>query len=279
MKKIQSSFCSASMTWPRVLLFAVAVGVLTAVLKLIPALNDTSFQDIAVYLDCWILFAVFIIVNCKTWWEASAKCFVFFLVSQPLIYLIQVPFSSLGWGLFGYYPRWFLLTVLTIPGAAAAFQVKRKDWLSVTVLSVATGYLACACVFYAKMAAQAFPHHLLSAVFALALALFMIFTLLEDRKHHIAALSFLTAVLIAVSLIFAANRPGSSTVLVLETGNWTVSVDNDAVADVEITEGNRVIVTGTKNGYAILTFRRNDGQIQEYGLLVDGKNLTLDPIG
>ena len=266
------------MTWPRVLLFAVAAGVLTAVLKLIPALNDTSFQDIAVYLDCWILFAVFIIVNCKTWWEASAKCFVFFLVSQPLIYLIQVPFSSLGWGLFGYYPRWFLITLLTIPGSAVAFQVKRKDWLSVVVLSVASGYLTFACVYYIKMAANAFPHHLLSAVFALALALFLIFALLDEKKHHIAALAFIAAVLIAVSLIFAANLPGSSTVLVLDTGSWTASVDNTAVADVQITEGNRVLVTGTKNGYTILTFRRDDGQIREYGLLVDGKNLTLELI-
>ena len=30
----------------------------------------------------------------------AAKVFVFFLISQPLIYLFQVPFSQDGWGLF-----------------------------------------------------------------------------------------------------------------------------------------------------------------------------------
>lgn len=115
-------FGEYNIRWSRVIILAVITAVYTAVINLMPFLKETSFQDIAISLECWILFAVFIIVNCKNWWEASLKCFVFFLISQPLIYLIEVPFNSLGWRIFQYYKYWFIMTVLTLPGAVVAFQ-------------------------------------------------------------------------------------------------------------------------------------------------------------
>lgn len=62
---------------------------------------------------------VFLIImaNCQKPLESACKTFVFFLISQPLIYLLQVPFSSMGWGLFGYYWNWFIWTLLTFPMA------------------------------------------------------------------------------------------------------------------------------------------------------------------
>lgn len=61
------------MSWLTVIIFAVITAVVTAVLNLIPPLKDTSFQDIAISFECWIVFAVFIIINCSKWWEASLK--------------------------------------------------------------------------------------------------------------------------------------------------------------------------------------------------------------
>ena len=78
------------MSWKNVILMAIVTAIITAVLKLLPFLNGTSFQDIAINLECWILFAVFIIVNCKNYKDAAIKCFVFFLISQPLIYFTEV---------------------------------------------------------------------------------------------------------------------------------------------------------------------------------------------
>ena len=152
MEKIQKYFGELNMTWPRVILLAIMTAVYTALINQVPILKDTSFQDIAINVDWWILFAVFIIVNCKTWWEASLKCFMFFLVSQPLIYLIEVPFYEYGWEIFRYYDYWFKITLLTLPGAVIAFQLKRKNWLSILVLSVATGYLAYSSVDYFRAA-------------------------------------------------------------------------------------------------------------------------------
>ena len=142
MSGIKDWFLNQNMSWIKVIIMAVITAVITAVLNLIPSLSDTSFQDIAINLDCWILFAVFIIVNCEKWWEASLKTFTFFLISQPLIYLIEVPFVALGFGLFQYYKYWFMITILTLPGAAIAFLLKRGSWISVVVLSVATGFLS-----------------------------------------------------------------------------------------------------------------------------------------
>ena len=96
MWKIKKYFGEFNMTWLKVILLAIFTAVYTALINQVSFMKDTSFQDIAIYVDWWILFAVFIIVNCEKWWEASLKCFVFFLISQPLIYLIAVMSVSIN---------------------------------------------------------------------------------------------------------------------------------------------------------------------------------------
>ena len=161
MRKIKTYFGELKMTWLRVILLALITAVYTALINQVPFLKDSSFQDIAIYVDWWILFAVFIIVNCEKWWEAALKCFVFFVVSQPLIYLIEVPFYAQRWEIFRYYDYWFKITLLTLPGAVIAFQLKKKNWLSVLVLSLATTYLAYASIDYFRAAMANFPNHIL----------------------------------------------------------------------------------------------------------------------
>lgn len=53
MKKL---FGGIDLTWKKLIIFAVIIGVYTATMALIPITNDTSFRDIAVYLEWWILF-------------------------------------------------------------------------------------------------------------------------------------------------------------------------------------------------------------------------------
>ncbi|MBQ0110502.1 MAG: hypothetical protein KBS41_01045, partial [Oscillospiraceae bacterium] len=88
MQKINKLFGNINMSWLRVIIFALISAVYTALINQVPLLKNTSFTDIAVGFECWVLFAIIIIVNCRKWWEASLKTFVFFLISQPLIYLI-----------------------------------------------------------------------------------------------------------------------------------------------------------------------------------------------
>ena len=94
MKKL---FGGLNLTWPKLIIFAILAGIYTAVMALLPQTNGTSFDTIAVTFEVWILFGIIIIMNSKSNKDAALKCFVFFLISQPLVYLIQVPFSHLGW--------------------------------------------------------------------------------------------------------------------------------------------------------------------------------------
>ena len=277
MKKLKHYFGELEMTTERVLLFALITAVYTAAVALIPALRDTSLGDIAVYYDPWILFAVWIAVNCRSRWEAGFKCFLFFLVSQPLIYLFQVPFSSQGFGLFRYYPHWFFITLLTLPGGAIAYEVKRKDWLSVLVLSVATCFLSLSSVYYASMAYADPPRHLLSALFAAALGVFLILVLLDGRKYRIAALSLMLAAWLACAVFIGAGMLQKRTMeLALEPGEWVCEVEDEAVVSVGIEEGNRVTVTAGKAGGTYLYFRNADGTERTFYATVSGGGVYLN---
>ena len=130
-----------NMSWLTVILFAVGTAVITSVFLIVPLFKNSSFELMGVQYEAWIFFAVIIMANCKKPLESACKTFVFFLISQPLIYLFQVPFSLLGWGLFGYYRFWFILTLLTFPAAFVGWYITRKNWLSVLILAPVLGYL------------------------------------------------------------------------------------------------------------------------------------------
>ena len=120
MKKL---FGGINLTWPRVIIGAVIAGVVTAVFAIVPIFLNTSFHTITATFEVWILFGIFIIMNSKSNLDSALKCFVFFLISQPLVYLIQVPFSSMGWGLFGYYGYWFIWTLLCFPMGFVGYYI------------------------------------------------------------------------------------------------------------------------------------------------------------
>lgn len=277
MKKLKLFFTQTDMHWRRVLLMAVVSGIVVGILAMIPFLDDTSLEDPSVLFDVWFLFAVFIVVNCKTWWQAALKCFVFFLVSQPIIYLVQVPFFDRGWEIFQYYRRWFYFTLLTLPGAAIAYLVKKKNWLSVAVLSVATGYLAYACIYYLRIVLTRFPRHLLSCIFCLALALFFVFTLLEKKSHRTAALAVIAAVLIASLLLTAPSASGYAEIE-LEDGSWICTTEDTSIVSVSIADGNTAQITGLKNGDTLLEFQNADGTVRTFSIVVDGADIRIGTV-
>ena len=68
-------------------------GVFTAAMAILPVFQNTSFSTIVVTFEVWILFGITIIMNSRSNLDSALKCFVFFLISQPLVYLLQVPFA------------------------------------------------------------------------------------------------------------------------------------------------------------------------------------------
>ena len=274
MTKLVTWFTTRKMGWGKVIIFAVLTAILTAVLNLIPALEDTSFQDIAISFECWILFAMYIIMNCEKWYEAMLKTFVFFLISQPLIYLIEVPFNSMGFGLFQYYGHWFRITLLTLPGSVIAFLVKRKSWLSVIVLSVADCMLAYLGAMYFWDMRWDFPHHLLSTVFCVLLALFFIFALLDKKSHRAVAVIIFAAALI-IGLIV--QKPDSVEEFDLPEGEWTYTVDNGSIADVNVSGDGHAVIKAKANGNDIITFTDGENTI-EYHVSVSGGGVYVSEI-
>lgn len=160
-------FGGIDMKWWKVIVFAVATAVVTFIFLVLPVFDKTSFRNMGVTFDAWILFAVIIMANCKKPLESALKTFVFFLISQPLIYLLQVPFSELGWGLFGYYKYWFIWTLLTFPMAFAGWYIRKKNWLSLLILSPILFYLTFTYINSFIFAFRHFPYQLVTALFCL----------------------------------------------------------------------------------------------------------------
>lgn len=194
-------FFNIDMTWKKVIIFAIACAVFSALTLIIPFTIHSSLSNIGTYLESWILFALIIIMNCKKPLEAGLKTFVFFLISQPLIYLLQVPFSFLGWKIFMYYPMWGIITVLTFPGAMIAFYVKKDNILSSLILSIATCYLAFQGVYFLNETINRFPHNILSAIYCFVLIIVFAFSLLKQKKNRYICLLISGLALVASTYI------------------------------------------------------------------------------
>ena len=194
MKKL---FGGLNITWSRLIIFAIAMGVYTALMAMLTP-DGNSFHDIAVTLEWWFLPAILIIVNSKKPLESAAKVLVFFLISQPLVYLVQVPFNYMGWGLFNYYGYWFKITLLTFPAGYLGWYMKKDKWYSGLILGCATAFLAYTGIVYAKGFAESFPNHLLSTIYCFGIIPVFIFGIFRDKVPRIVS----SAITIAAMLPF-----------------------------------------------------------------------------
>ena len=262
MKTLRKLFFETKMTWVRVILFAVATAVVTAAVLLLPVTADTSFENLGVSFECWILFALIVSLNCETPLEAGLKTFVFFLVSQPLIYLLQVPFSSLGWGLFQYYPRWFVWTVLCLPGGMIAWLVKKDRWWSALILSVATGFLGAVGVYFLQNTLRQFPKNLISVLFCFLLAAGLIFVLLKKRGNRMLAGAITLAVTAAACVLLLRNAPAKTvtgTYALPEGPDWEIGESEGYVGSVFVDENGVVSVEALQYGTEELTVENEAG--------------------
>lgn len=179
MKKI---FGGINLTWKKLVIFSVIAGAYTALMALLPITKDTSFRDIAIMFEWWILFGIIIISNSKSPLDSALKCFVFFLISQPLVYLIQVPFSSMGWHLFGYYRYWFYWTLACFPMGYIGYYIKKKNWLSLLILSPMIVTLVFLGIGYINSTINDFPHHLLSSISCFLIIIVVVLSLFDNIK-------------------------------------------------------------------------------------------------
>ena len=283
-KLLHKIFGGLNMTWPKVIIFAVAAGVYTALMALlVPA--SCSFHDIAVTEEAWIPLALIIMVNCKGPVESALKTFVFFLISQPLVYLIQVPFNDMGWELFGYYRYWFYITLATLPAAFIGWYVKKNNLLAALILSPMLILLIWHGLGYVITLRHEFPHHLISAIYCFGIIPILVFGIFSNKKPIL--LSFAISIAALVTLfILKWNGTGSeflsaNVLLASETydldSSWSASVEDESFATAEMmtySDGDaKVIVHYKKAGTGVLVLTDGEGNIHRIRLTLDEEKM------
>lgn len=280
MKKL---FGGLNITWPKLIVFAVLCGVYTGVVAAIPALRDTSFQDICISFEWWILFAILIIVNSKSALESACKVIVFFLISQPLVYLVQVPFNEQGFGLFRYYPEWFKWTLLTFPMAFVGWYMKKDKWWCLLILAPMLVFLGYHYYGFLGEATSFFPNHLLSAIFCAATMILYPLAIFQNKKIRIAGLVISLAILAGMSVFALREERSFYDTKLLPSGSelcgeydesWRVSLADESYGEVSIEYEESIeccIIHAkfAKTGHTELILESPDGQRQVFTLDIE----------
>ena len=179
----------------KIIIFAVIAGIYTALMALIPIFEDTSFRDITISFEVWILFGIFIIMNSDTPKKSALYCFLFFLISQPLVYLIQVPF--VGVGILSYYRNWIVWTILTIPMGFIGNYLKKDKWWGLFILVTVLLFLGYHNYDFVRKTIFMFPHHLLSVLFCIATIIMYPLVIFKNKKNRVICL--IISILIVIS--------------------------------------------------------------------------------
>ena len=164
MKKL---FGGINLTWPKLIIMSIIAGIYTGVIAMIPLANDTSFSDLKVTFEVWIFLGIFIIMNSKSPKDSALKCFVFFLISQPLVYLVQdiVNHSNL---FFTYYRFWVVWTIATIPMGFIGYYMKKDKWWGLLILAPMLLFVGEEYAGYLSKTMFSFPRHLLTTIFCIS---------------------------------------------------------------------------------------------------------------
>ena len=217
MKKL---FGSINLTWTKVIIMAIVIGIYTAIMAMIPAVRDTSFSDLTVTFEVWILFGIFIIMNSKSAKDSAIKCFIFFLISQPLVYLIQdVILKS---NLFNqYYKYWFMWTVACIPMGYIGYYMKKDKWWGLLILTPMLVLLGEEYSGYLSKTMFSFPRHLLTTIFCLSTLIIYPLAIFKNKKVRIAGLIISLLIIVTMSVICILNPPIYSTDILGSGVNYT----------------------------------------------------------
>lgn len=210
-------FGGINLTWPKVIAMGIIMGVYTAIMAMVPILKDTSFHDIAVTLEVWIFFGIFIIMNSKSASDSALKCFVFFLISQPLVYLVQdiINSSTLFQQFYGY---WFKWTIACLPMGFIGYYIKKDKWWSLLILLPLLLLLGEALNRYLSMAIFSFPRHLLTAVFCAVTLIIYPLALFNNKKVKIVGVTISSLIIIAMTAL-CIIKPAVYSTDILLSGN------------------------------------------------------------
>lgn len=219
MGKVKKLFGGIDLTWKKLIIFAIIAGIYTALMAMLPIAKDTSFSDLTATFEMWILFGILIIMNSKSAKDSAFKCFIFFLISQPLIYLIQDIIN--GSMLFKtYYGFWFIWTVGCLPMGFVGYYMKKDKWWGLLILTPILILLGGEYSTYLSKTMFLFPRHLLTTIFCLVTLIIYPLAIFENKKTKIIGGIISGVIIVVMSVLCFMNPPVYSTDILLSGENY-----------------------------------------------------------
>lgn len=287
MKILRKVFGGLNLSWLTVIVAAVATGAYTAVMAMLPLVQDTSFQTIAVSFEAWILFGIIIIMNAKSNLDSALKCFVFFLISQPLVYFLQILLGGQGWGLFRYYKIWFIWTLLCLPMGYIGYFIKKDKWWGYLILLPMIGLTALSYYDYLSSFTFCRPHYILTSIFCAAAMILYPIALFRNKK--IQTTGAVISILLFVGItVYVAMHPHIYSTAILGSvdgkdisADYQVSLADEQYGDVYIEyddsfEAYVVHADFKKKGTTELILQTPEGKIRKYDLVINASGYELN---
>ncbi len=203
-------FGDINLTWPKVITMAIIMGIYTAIMAMLSVARDTSFSDLTVTFEVWIFFGIFIIMNSKSAKDSALKCFIFFLISQPLVYLIQdmIEHSQL---FNTYYKYWFIWTIATIPMGFIGYYMKKDKWWGLLILAPMLLLTGEEYAGYLSKTMFSFPRHLLTTIFCISVLIIYPWAIFKNKIGKIGGVIISSILIIAFTILCMINPPIYST--------------------------------------------------------------------
>ncbi len=287
MNKIKKLFGGIDLSWKNLIIFAIVAGVYTAVMALIPGLKYTSFSTIVATYEVWILFGIIIIMNSKSNIDSALKCFVFFLISQPLVYLLQVPFNELGWGLFGYYKFWFILTIACIPMGFIGYFIKKDKWYGYLILLPMIFLTLVSYYTYFKNFTFDYPRYFLISLFCVVVSLIYPIVIFNNKTiKKIGVVVSAVAIIAVTAFVFANPYVYTTEIMSMVDGrditeDYSVELEDDKFGEasieyIEELECYMVHVDFKRSGHTKLIVTTPEGETKLYDLAIARDTFTIE---
>ena len=285
-KAIRKIFGGIRLTWPGLVTAAVLSSAVTAAAALIQVFRNTSFFAVSATPEIWILLCILIIMNSRSNLDSALKCLAFFLISQSLAFLFQVPFSPLGWALIGYYRCRFIVALFSFPTGYIGYWIKMGKWWGYLILLpmiVLTGY---SYLMYFSEFQFSMPRYILIALFCACAIILYPAGLFEDRRIRIFGTAFGAAAVAVLTAVCLLNPPVLSAEIAANgddiafDGSYSVSLSDGGFGDVEIryedSIGGHVLHADLRRaGDAVLTLVSPDGERTEYALHIERNGVEI----
>jgi len=276
MEKLRKLFGQYNMTWVRLIVFSIICGVYTAAVLLIPGVKDSALKEIGVGYECWFLLAIFVVSNCKNGKDAALKCFIFFLISQPLVYLVQMIFIDRNL-LLDYYKPWLIKTFFTLPGGFIAYQIKRNDWLASVVLSVAGTFVSfMGALFFIESFRTRGISYTLYGLFLVVSAVLLGFIFCQNKKYRRLYLIIIIVITLVLCAWYLSNHGAQGRYeMDLSKDNWYLASCYFHNLNADIDDDVLIITYTGNNASGELTLQNDAGGEQHLQVEIKKGQVTI----